>query len=229
MGVKQQKDVMVTKRFMALAVLFISCLLISNVVASKTFMLGLFSLPGAVFLFPITYVLGDLFTEVYGYRKMRLITWLGFAMNAIMVGYFAIAIALPPSPFYELQDSFAAVLGSTPRLLCASLASFLCGSLLNSFVLSKMKVATKGKNLAGRVILSTVVGELVDSTLFILIGFAGTMPMESLVTMIFTQACVKMAVEVILYPVTKKVITRTKEVENIDTFDKNISYNPFKF
>lgn len=221
----------VTKRFFVMAVLFIACLLISNVTAAKTFSLGPLNLPAAVFLFPITYILGDLFTEVYGYRKMRMIAWTAFIMNTIMVGYFAITIILPPSPFYALQDSYAAVLGSTPRMLIASLISFMCGSLLNSYVLSKMKVGAKNSNsgLAKRVMLSTLAGEFVDSTSFIFIAFVFTMPIESLLIMIVSQASIKVLVEFVLYPVTRKVILHTKKAEQLDTYDENISYNPFKF
>jgi hypothetical protein len=191
-------------------------------------MFGPWSAPAGVLIFPIAYILNDVITEVWGFRKARLIIWIGFAVNILAVLFFTIGIVIPGAPFWQNQTAFATVLGNTPRIVLASLSAYLIGSFLNAFVMSRMKVMTKGKGFSGRAILSTVAGESADSLIFISIAFTGVFPLGILVTMIFTQAMLKTVYEILILPVTIWVVVYVKRVEGVDTFDANLSYNLFK-
>lgn len=215
--------------FLMLGILFCTCLMIANICAAKLIMLGPIVITSGVLLFPITYILNDLIAEVYGYNRAKRIIWAGFLMNCIMVLYFQLAIALPFPVYYGGQESFAAVLGTTWKPLIASLAAYLVGSFINAFVMSKMKLATKGKGLMGRAVFSTLLGELADSLIFVPIMFAFVYDLKTVLTMIVTQVLVKTAYEIIAFPITKRVIARVKKYEGIDAMDRNVSYNPFNF
>ena len=214
--------------FMLAGILFATCLLISNILATKILMIGPWSAPAGVIIFPIAYILNDVITEVWGFGKARLIIWTGFAVNILAVLFFTAGIAIPGAPFGQNQEAFATVLGNTPRIVVASLSAYLIGSFLNAFVMSRMKVATKGKGFSGRAIASTLVGESADSLIFISIAFAGVFPIGVLITMIFTQAVLKTVYEILILPVTIWVVNFVKRVEGIDTFDTNMSYNLFR-
>ncbi|MEN6296616.1 MAG: queuosine precursor transporter [Rectinema sp.] len=214
--------------FLGLTSLFITCLLISNIIASKLMQVGGIVLPSAVILFPVTYILADVFTEVYGFRKTRMVIWIGFAANAFMSMIFLIAIALPHPSFFANQAAYATVLGSTPRILLASLAGYWAGEFSNSIVLSVLKKATKGRHLWTRTIGSTIVGEGLDTVLFIGIAFAGTVPAGTLGGMMLAQYLFKVSYEVIFTPLTYLVVGFIKRKEHIDTFDSEVVYNPFK-
>ncbi len=214
--------------FLGLTSLFITCLLISNIIASKLMQVGGMVLPSAVILFPVTYILADVFTEVYGFRKTRMVIWIGFAANAFMSLVFLIAIALPTPSFFANQAAYATVLGSTPRILAASLAGYWAGEFSNSIVLSVLKKATKGRHLWTRTIGSTIVGEGLDTVLFIGIAFAGTVPAGTLGGMMLAQYLFKVSYEVIFTPLTYLVVGFIKRKEHIDTFDSEVVYNPFK-
>jgi uncharacterized integral membrane protein (TIGR00697 family) len=209
-------------------ILFATCLLISNILATKILMIGPWAAPAGVLIFPIAYILNDVITEVWGFAKARLIIWTGFAMNVLAVLFFTVGIVVPGAPFWQNQEAFATILGNTPRIVAASLSAYLVGSFLNAFVMSRMKVLTKGKGFSGRAILSTVVGESADSLIFISIAFAGIFPFGVLVTMIFTQAMLKTVYEILILPFTVWVVGFVKRVEGVDTFDTNLSYNLFK-
>lgn len=185
---------------------FVACLLISNVMSAKTFTLGSVVLPTAVIIFPVVYIVNDVMAEIYGFRKARNIIVLGFAMNAFAVAAYAAAIALP-APEYATEGAaaFAAVLGSTWRILLASFAAYLVGSLVNAKIMVKMKERLR-KHLMLRCVLSTLVGEGIDAVIFISIAFAGTMPVETLLVMIAAQAAFKTLFEVVFYPLTRAVI-----------------------
>ena len=144
--------------FMLAGILFATCLLISNILATKILMIGHWAAPAGVLIFPIAYILNDVITEVWGFRKARLIIWTGFAVNVLAVLFFSLGIAIPGAPFWQNQEAFATVLGNTPRIVLASLSAYLIGSFLNAFVMSRMKVMTKGKGFSGRAILSTFAG-----------------------------------------------------------------------
>ena len=214
--------------FMLAGILFATCLLISNILATKILMIGPWAAPAGVLIFPIAYILNDVITEVWGFKKARLIIWAGFAVNILAVSFFTLGILVPGAPFWQNQEAFSTVLGNTPRIVMASLSAYLIGSFLNAFVMSRMKVATKGKGFSGRAILSTVAGESADSLIFISIAFAGVFPIGVLVTMIFTQAMLKTAYEILILPVTIWVVSFVKRTEGVDTFDTNLSYNLFR-
>lgn len=215
--------------FMLAGILFATCLLISNILATKILMIGPWSAPAGVLIFPVAYILNDVITEVWGFTKARLIIWTGFAVNLLAVVFFSMGIAIPGAPFWQNQEAFATVLGSTPRIVVASLSAYLIGSFLNAFVMSRLKVATQGKGFSVRAILSTLTGESADSVIFISIAFAGVFPAGVLITMVFTQALIKTAYEILILPVTVQVVNWVKRVEGVDTFDTSVSYNLFRF
>lgn len=191
---------------------FVACLLISNVMSAKTFTLGNVVLPCAVVLFPIVYIVNDVMAEIYGFRKARNIIFLGFAMNALAVAAYSIAIALP-APEYAAEGAaaFAATLGSTWRILIASFAAYLVGSIINAGIMVRMKARLE-KYLMLRCVLSTLIGEGVDAVIFITIAFIGTMPLETLLVMIAAQAAFKTLFEVVFYPLTRVVIKRVEQL-----------------
>ncbi|MCG6186566.1 queuosine precursor transporter [Maribellus maritimus] len=214
--------------FMLAGILFATCLLISNILASKIIMIGPWSAPAGVLIFPLAYIINDVIAEVWGYRKARLIIWAGFGVNLLAVLFFSMAVAVPSAPFYEGQNAFASVLGNTPRIVAASLLAYLFGSFLNAFVMSKVKVITEGKSFSLRAIVSTLAGESIDSLIFILVAFAGVFPVNVLLGMIVTQAVIKTVYEIIVLPLTLVVVKKVKQLEGEDTFDYSVSYNPFR-
>jgi uncharacterized integral membrane protein (TIGR00697 family) len=220
------KKVSVT--FMLAGILFTTCLLLANILAVKIIQIGPWAAPAGMLIFPIAYILNDVIAEVWGYRKARLIIWSGFAMNILMVLFFSLAISLPFAPFWTDQQSFAKTLGSTPRIVFASIMAYLVGSFLNAYIMSRMKVRSQGKNFGLRAIVSTLVGESADSFIFISVAFAGIFQVRSLIMMIATQALLKTIYEIIVLPLTTIVVNWIKKVENQNVFDRSISYNPFK-
>jgi uncharacterized integral membrane protein (TIGR00697 family) len=214
--------------FMLAGILFATCLLISNILASKIMMIGPWSAPAGVLVFPMAYIINDVMVEVWGYQKTRLIIWIGFGVNVLAVLFFTLAIAATAAPFWNGQDAFASVLGNTPRIVGASMLAYLLGSFLNAFVMSKFKVLTKGKGFSLRAVLSTLVGEGADSIIFITIAFAGIFPFKVLLIMIVTQAIIKTVYEIVVLPFTVLVVNKVKKLEGIDTFDHSVSYNPFR-
>lgn len=211
-------------RFVFIAALFITCLITANVIAVKVTAVGPFILPAAIVVFPLSYIFGDILTEVYGYRLARRVIWLGFLCNLIFVIFARIGQALPSAPFWSGQDSYVAILGYTPVLLLASFAGYLAGEFANSFVLAKMKVLTQGRWLWTRTISSTIVGQALDTSLFILIAFWGT---PSLLIMILSHWVAKVLIEAAFTPVTYVVVNYLKKKESIDTFDYETNFNPF--
>ena len=214
--------------FMLAGILFAASLLISNIIASKIMMLGPWAVPAGVLVFPLAYILNDVITEVWGYAKARLIIWTGFAVNLLMVFFFSLTLAVPAAPFWEGQEAFSVVLGNTPRIVAASLMAYLLGSFLNAWTMSLFKIKTGGRGFSIRAVLSTIAGEGADSAVFITVAFAGLFPAGALLTMIATQALVKIAFEVVVLPVTIFVVKKVKEMEGSDAFDHSVSYNPFK-
>jgi len=208
-------------------ILFAICLLISNILATKIILIGSWAAPAGVLIFPIAYIINDVIVEVWGYQKARLIIWTGFAVNIMAVLFFTLALVVPAAPFWQNQEAFATILGSTPRIIAASLLAYLTGSFLNAFVMSKVKILMKGKDFSVRAILSTLVGEAADSFIFIIIAFAGNLLFSILIGMIFTQATIKTIYEIVILPFTILVVNWVKKVEGVDTFDKSVSYNPF--
>ncbi len=207
----------VSTLYMVLVTVYVACLLISNVTAVKTFSLGPFNLPAAVLLFPIVYIVNDLLAEVYGFKKARTAIYMGFGLNLFMVLYFALAIALPAGPFFGAQDAFATILGSTPRMLIASLAAYFIGSTLNAKIMVSLRDASRGAGgiaLFSRCILSTLAGELCDSLIFITIAFVGSMPIEQILTMVVIQATFKTLYEMVVFPLTNIIIKKVRNIES---------------
>ncbi len=214
--------------FLLTAVLFAASLLIANILASKIILIGPWSAPAGVLIFPVSYIINDVIAEVWGYGKARLIIWAGFGVNMLAAVFFGLGIAFPAAPFYEHQEAFQTILGTSIRLVIASLVAYMAGSFLNAYVMSKFKVMTKGKGFSLRAIVSTLAGEGADSLLFILIAFTGIFPIGVILTMVVTQALIKTAYEIIILPITILVVKKVKEIEGVDTFDDQISYNPFR-
>ena len=213
--------------FLLMAVLFTVCLIASNLFASKIISFWGINLPGAVIVFPISYILNDCIAEVWGYRKARLVIWTAFAMNFLVVLLGELVVLLPAASFWDGGPHFDYLFRLAPRVAFASLLAFLVGSNMNALVLSKMKVADGGRRFGLRAILSSVVGELLDSLIFIPIAFWGT-PLGTLATMMLAQVTFKVLYEIIILPVTTRIVRWLKKSEGVDIYDTNISYNPFK-
>jgi queuosine precursor transporter len=214
--------------FLVLTCLFVTCLLISNIIAGKLAIFFGITLPAAVIIFPLTYLFGDVLTEVYGYERTRLVIWIGFAANILMSAMFMITIWLPYPAFWSNQAAYTTVLGLTPRLVMASLIAYFGGEFANAFVLSKVKVLTKGRWLWIRTIGSTAVGEGLDTLVFIVLAFIGAVPVAVLIEMVVAQYLWKVGYEVVATPLTYLVVGWIKRREAIDTFDYRANYNPFR-
>lgn len=213
--------------FMLLGILFNVCLIASNILETKVVDLFGLTATGGLVVFPISYILNDCITEVWGFRKARFIIWTGFASNFLMIAFAQAVIALPAAPFWVGEESFDFVFGLAPRIAVASLLAFLAGSFLNAYVMSRMKVATQGRGFSVRAILSTLVGESADSLIFFPIAFSGVIPAGEIAVMIATQAALKSLYEVIILPFTVFVVRRIKKVEGEDAYDTDVSYNIF--
>ena len=212
--------------FMTIGVLFITCLLLSNLVAGKLWAVTeSITLPAAVILFPVTYILGDVFTEVYGFKRARQIIWLGFMCSFFAVLVYLMTIWLPHPGYWESQGAYETVLGTTPRVALASFAGYLFGEFSNSILLSRLKVRTKGKHLWVRTILSTIIGEGFDSVIFITIAFWGTIENSVVLNMILFQYLFKVLYEILFTPLTYFVVARIKKAEGVDTYDYDERYN----
>lgn len=215
----------VTIPFMLLGILFNICLVASNLLETKVVeVCGLTATAGLI-VFPISYIINDCIAEVWGFKKARLIIWSGFVSNFLVIAFARLAISLPAAPFWDGEESFDFVFGMAPRIAIASLIAFLVGSFLNAYVMSKMKIASEGKHFSLRAIVSTLVGESADSLIFFPIAFAGLIPAAELLVMIATQAMLKSAYEVIILPVTIRVVGYIKRVEGTDVYDRDTSYN----
>lgn len=205
----------------------VAVLLISNIASTKILQLGVFSLDGGTFLFPLTYIFGDVLTEVYGYKVSRRVIYTGFFWLAIAAVTFQVLVVLPPAPDWTLQDSFAAILGQTPRLLLASLAGFFCGEFSNSYVLARMKVAANGKHLWQRTIGSTLVGQAVDTLVFLTIAFLGVLPNALLLNLAISNYLFKVGIEVLFTPITYRIVAWFKQNEGVDVYDRTTNFSPF--
>ena len=203
-----------------MAVLFTVCLIASNLFATKVFAIGNISLPGAVIIFPVSYILNDCFAEVWGYRKARLVIWTAFAMNFFVVVVGQIVVWLPSAPFWDGGAHFDYMFNMAPRVTLASLLAFLAGSTLNAFVLSKMKVAQKGRGFSWRAIVSSIAGECLDSLVFMPIAFWGT-GISQLAVMMLCQVSFKVLYEIVILPITNIVVRKLKASEGEDAFDEN--------
>ncbi len=228
---RQRETLSVT--YVWMSVTFCVCLVVSNIFIPRLWQVGNLpvQLTGAVILFPVSYILNDCLTEVYGYRKARLTIWIGFAM-CFFVSLASLIVTKLPKPMYEdsyaAAESFNSLFGFVPRSMAGSLLAFMAGSTVNAWIMSRMKVATKGKGFGWRAIISTIGGEMTDSLVFCPIAFGGLLPFKAIVSLMLTQVAAKTLYEIIVLPFTAWLVRKVKAHEGIDTFDEGISYNPFR-
>ena len=220
-----QKTTTVTVPFMLLGILFNICLVASNLLETKVIQIGCITATAGVIVFPISYIINDCIAEVWGFKKARLIIWSGFLSNFLVIGLAQIAVMLPAAPFWEGEEGFNFVFGMAPRIAIASLLAYLVGSFQNAFVMSKMKIASSGKNFSLRAIVSTLIGESADSLIFFPIAFAGLIPANEILIMIGTQAILKSVYEAIILPITIRIVEYIKKVDGSDVYDFKTSYN----
>jgi hypothetical protein len=216
----------ISHRFLVISAIFVTSLITANIIAVKIISVGSLTLPAAIVIFPLSYIFGDILTEVYGYRWARKIIWLGFLCNLIFVIFAWVGQLLPPASFWEGQESYESILGYTPRLLVASFGGYLVGEFINSFVLAKMKLLTKGRWLWTRTIGSTVVGQGLDTAVFITLAFVGTSSFALI--MILHHWLAKVAIETLATPFTYTAVNFLKKKEKIDTYDYETNFNPFR-
>ena len=214
--------------FMLLGILFNVCLIAANLLETKVIQVGSLTVTAGLLVFPISYIINDCIAEGWGFKKARLIIWSGFAMNFFVVALGLIAVAIPAAPFWEGEEHFNFVFGMAPRIVAASLMAFLVGSFLNAYVMSKMKVASRGRHFSARAILSTLVGETADSLIFFPVAFGGIIAWRELLIMMCIQIILKSMYEVIILPVTIRVVKAIKKIDGSDVYDTDISYNVLK-
>ena len=214
--------------FMLLGILFNVCLIAANLLETKVIQVFGITVTAGLLVFPISYIINDCIAEVWGFRKARLIIWSGFAMNFFVVILGLIAVALPAAPFWEGETHFNFVFGMAPRIVIASLAAFLVGSFLNAYVMSRMKVASGGRNFSARAIWSTIVGETADSLIFFPVAFGGIIAWKELLVMMCIQIVLKTLYEILILPVTIRVVAAIKKIDGSDVYDEGISYNVLK-
>jgi queuosine precursor transporter len=213
--------------FLIISMVFVSSLIVSNTIATKIVMIGSLSVAAGIICFPISYIISDIVTEVYGYRRAKIMIWTGFVCLAFMSAAYALAAWLTPAPFFQNEAAFDSIFSQVPRIALGSLAGYLVGSFTNSIVMSKMKLWTDGKHLWSRTIGSTVVGEGADSVVFAVVAFAGIFPPGQLAMIAASGFLLKTAYEIAATALTYALIGKVKQVEGIDTFDRTQSYNPF--
>ena len=214
--------------FMLLGILFNVCLIAANLLETKVVQIAGITATAGLIVFPVSYIINDCIAEVWGFKKARLIIWSGFASNFLVIAFAQLATVLPAAPYWEGEEAFNFVFGLAPRIAIASLLAFLIGSLLNAYVMSKMKLASQGRHFSLRAVFSTLVGESADSLIFFPIAFGGLIPLSELFAMILTQAILKSAYEVVILPLTIRVVRYIKHIEGSDVYDKGISYNILK-
>ncbi|MFC1885295.1 queuosine precursor transporter [Thermodesulfobacteriota bacterium] len=214
--------------YLGIVALFITTLITANIISVKlVYIVGLV-LPAGILVFPLSYIIGDVLTEVYGYSSARRVIWLGFLCNFIAVIAILSAQGLPPAPFWDGQQAYEKILGYAPRLLAASFTAYLAGEFFNAYILARMKILTKGRWLWSRTIGSTLVGQGVDSMIFISLAFIGTMPFGTLVMAIVVQWLAKSAYEAAATPLTYMAVIFLKRKEKMDVYDHNTRFNPFR-
>jgi uncharacterized integral membrane protein (TIGR00697 family) len=215
-------------RFLVCAALFVTCLLTANTMATKLVTVVGLVVPAAIVIFPVSYVVGDVLTEVWGYGATRRVIWLGFGCNALMVAALWIGGELPPAPFWKGQEAYETVFGQTPRVLAASFLAYLVGEFANAFVLAKLKIATRGRWLWLRTIGSTVVGQGLDSAAFVTLAFAGIVPAGALLSIVAAQWLLKVVYEAAATPLTYAAVGWLKAREGVDVYDHHTDFNPVR-
>lgn len=223
----EQKRTNVSVLFMVLGMLFVVCLIASNIFATKQLAFGLHSQTGGILIFPISYIINDVVCEVWGFRKVKMLIWLGFFMNFFFVLMAALCDWLPAAPYWDNDAGFHAIFGLAPRIAAASFVAFLVGSFINAYIMSRMKIIDDGKRFSARAILSTIFGESADSLIFFPLALGGIVPIEEMPWLIFYQVTFKTLYEIIVLPFTIRIVAWVKKYEGIDTYDNGISYSIF--
>lgn len=214
--------------FTIIGAIYVGALLISNIAAQKLIPIGPFIFTGGALLFPLTFILNDLLTEVWSYKKTRIIIWTGFACSLFMSLFLYLIVKLPPAPGWEFQEAFETTFALVPRVVLASLSAYFCGEFLNSYVLSKMKLKNKDKKMGVRFILSTVVGDAADTVIFAAIALYGIVPNEVLITTMWSGYIFKVVYEIVILPISVPFTRWIKRKANSDAYDINTNFNPFK-
>lgn len=214
--------------FVAVAALFVTCLITANIIAAKLISVGQWAVPAGVVIFPVSYIVGDVLTEVYGYRRARAVIWLGFACNLVAVGAIWLAGMLPAAGFWDGQAAWDRILGLAPRLLAASFIAYLAGEFANAYVLARMKIMTGGRWLWTRTVGSTLVGQGLDTVIFMAVAFGGVLPAGTLGTAVLVQWLVKSGYEAAATPLTYAVVGYLKRREGVDVYDVDTRFNPFE-
>ena len=222
------KENKVSVLFMLFSVLFSVCLIAANVLETKQIAVGTISLTGGLIVFPVSYIINDCICEVWGYQKARLLIWLGFAMNFFFVLVGALCDAIPGASYWTNDEGFHAIFGLAPRIAIASFVAFLCGSFVNAYVMSRMKIASKGKHFSVRAVVSTIFGETTDSILFFPLALYGVVPTLELPRLMFWQVILKTVYEIIVLPFTIKLVQYVKQKEGEDVYDNDINYSIWK-
>ena len=210
------------------SILFCVCLITANVLETKQISLAPANMTAGLIVFPVSYIINDVVCEVWGYSRTRLLIWLGFAMNFMFVLFGAVADWIPGAPYWDGEEGFHQIFGLAPRIAGASFLAFLAGSFINAYVMSKMKLSSDGKNFSYRAVMSTVFGELTDSIIFFPLALGGVIPWEEMPSLVITQVTLKTLYEIIVLPVTIRVVNFTKKHDHEDVFDNDIAYNIFK-
>ena len=213
--------------FLLFSMLFCVCLITANVLETKQMAFGPISITGGLIVFPVSYIINDCVCEVWGYRKARMLIWLGFSMNFLFVIFAALCDAIPGAPYWDNEAGFHAIFGLAPRVAAASFVAFIVGSFANAYVMSRMKVSSQGKNFSLRAIMSTILGETADSLIFFPLALGGVVPNSELPVLIVSQIVLKTLYEIVVLPITIQVVKFTKRHEGIDEYDNNIKYNIF--
>jgi queuosine precursor transporter len=215
-------------RFVTFAALFVTCLLTANTMASKLIVVGGVVLSAAIVIFPVSYIVGDVLTEVWGYAAARRVIWLGFGCNALMVAAIWVGGEVPGAPFWKGGAAYAEILGQTPRILLASFVAYLFGEFANSYVLAKMKIMTRGRWLWTRTIGSTVVGQALDTTVFVALAFGGSVPAGAVTGIMVGQSIAKVLYEAAATPLTYAAVAWLKASERTDAYDYDTDFNPIR-
>ncbi len=213
---------------MLFGILFCVCLITANVLETKQMVFGPVTITGGLLVFPVSYIINDCVCEVWGYGRARLLIWMGFLMNFMFVAFGALADAIPGAPFWDNDAGFHAVFGLAPRVAAASFLAFLVGSFVNAYVMSRMKISSAGRKFSARAILSTVYGETADSLIFFPLALLGVVPLSSMPSLIVSQVVLKTLYEIVVLPITIRVVAFAKKHEGEDVYDRGISYNVFK-
>lgn len=221
----KQKDNKISMLFLIMSVLFCVCLIMANILATKQINVFGINVTGGLLIFPVSYIINDCVCEVWGYKKIRMLIWLGFAMNFFFVTICALCDMIPGAEYWTNNDGFHAIFGLAPRITVASFLAFLTGSFVNAYVMSKMKISSKGKHFSFRAVLSTLFGETADSLIFFPVAFYGVIPLSALPVLMFWQIILKTLYEIVVLPLTIYVVSRVKRIEGEDVYDEHISYN----